>query len=104
MVYEMIAQLRRRLLALQRPPGIGDGPGSLPLGISPIDAVLGGGLMRGALHEIAAWGEAHITAASGFALGIASLCPALGSGQRSARAHALCRPSTASGKQDRDGG
>jgi hypothetical protein len=32
--------------------------------------VLGGGLARGALHEISAVNEAHVATASGFALGI----------------------------------
>jgi protein ImuA len=68
----MIAQLRQSLRALQKPAGIADGPGALPLGITTIDLALGGGLARGALHEIAAAGEAHATAAAGFALGLAS--------------------------------
>jgi protein ImuA len=68
----MIEQLRQRLQALQRSPEIEDGPGALPLGIAVIDAALGGGLARGALHEIAAAGEAHLAAAAGFALGLAS--------------------------------
>jgi protein ImuA len=67
----MNAELRQPLLALQKAPGIEDGPRILPLGISSIDTVLGGGLMRGALHEIAAPGEAHLAAAAGFALGMA---------------------------------
>lgn len=67
----MIAQLRQRLLALQRAPGIKHGPGTQPLRIPAIDAVLGGGFIRGALHEIAAAGEAHLPAAAGFALGVA---------------------------------
>jgi protein ImuA len=68
----MLERLRRRLRALEKPAGIGDGPGTLPLGIAAIDAALGGGLTRGALHEIAAPGEAHLAAASGFALGLAA--------------------------------
>jgi len=68
----MIEQLRRRLQALQKPAGIGDGPGVLPLGIDTIDAALGGGLTRGALHEIAAPSEAHLAAATGFVLGLAA--------------------------------
>jgi protein ImuA len=67
----MLEQLRQRLQALQKPAGIGDDPGTLPLGIRAIDAALGGGLARGALHEIAAPGEAHLAAATGFALGLA---------------------------------
>jgi protein ImuA len=72
----MIALLRQRLLALQRAPGLKEGPGTLPLGISAIDAVLGGGLLRGALHEITAPGEAHLAAVTGFALGLTALSAA----------------------------
>ena len=71
----MIAQLRQRLQALQRAPRIQDGSGVLPFGIAAIDTMLGGGLMRGALHEIAASAEAHSAAATGFALGLSSSCP-----------------------------
>jgi protein ImuA len=67
----MIEQLRQRVLALQKVPGIIDGPGILPLGIPAIDAALGGGFLCGALHEISATGEAHFSAAAGFALGVA---------------------------------
>ena len=70
---KMIDQLRQRLQALQRAAGLEDVPGSLPLGIVPLDTALGGGLMRGALHEIAAPSEAHLAAATGFALGVAAL-------------------------------
>jgi protein ImuA len=69
----MIEQLRQRLRALQRTTGIHGDPGVLPLGIAEIDGVLGGGLARGALHEIAAASEAHLTAATGFALAVSSL-------------------------------
>ena len=68
----MIEQLRQRLQALQKPAGIEDGPAVLPLGIAAIDEALGGGLARGALHEIAAASEAHLAAATGFALGLAA--------------------------------
>ncbi len=44
----------------------------MPLGIGTIDEALGGGLARGALHEIAALGEAHLAAATGFVLGLAA--------------------------------
>lgn len=66
----MITELRR-LLVLQQRPGLENRSGPLPLGIPAIDEVLGGGLLRGALHEIAAPGESHIAAAAGFALGLA---------------------------------
>jgi protein ImuA len=73
----MIEQLRQRLQilqrqALQRTAGIEGDPGALPLGIAAIDEALGGGLARGALHEIAAPGEAHLAAATGFVLGLVS--------------------------------
>ena len=70
----MIEQLRQRLQALQRTAEIEDDPGALPLGIAAIDAALGGGLTRGALHEIAAPSEAHLAAATGFVVGLVSSC------------------------------
>lgn len=69
----MTAQLHRHLLKLHKAAKIENGPGLLPLDITEIDMALGGELMRGALHEIAAAGEAHLAAVTGFALGIASL-------------------------------
>jgi len=71
----MDEQLRQRLLTLQKIPRMVGRPGLLPLGIPAIDKVLGGGLMRGALHEIAAAGEIHLPAAAGFALGLAVSAP-----------------------------
>ena len=68
----MLEQLRQRLQALQKTAGIADGARVLPLGVAAIDAALGGGLARGALHEIAAVSEAHLAAATGFALALAA--------------------------------
>ena len=68
----MLDELRQRVRALQKPAGLEDDPGVLPFGIAAIDAALGGGLARGALHEIAAPGEAHLAAATGFVLGLVS--------------------------------
>jgi protein ImuA len=68
----MIEQLRQRLQALQKSAGIEDGPVVLPLGIGTIDDVLDGGLACGALHEIAAASESHLSAATGFVLGLAA--------------------------------
>jgi protein ImuA len=65
----MLATLRQTIAALERPPGF-EHPGHRPLGIRAIDALLGGGIARGALHEVAAASPAHIAAATGFALGI----------------------------------
>jgi protein ImuA len=69
----MIEELRQHLRRLEKPRGFVDGPDALPLGAPQVDAILGGGLMRGALHEVAAAGEAHMTAATGFAAGVACL-------------------------------
>src|SRR5215510_13387021 len=69
----MITELRQRLLGLQRTSRIAGGPDPLLFGIPAIDKVLGGGLLRGALHEIAAPSEAHVPAAAGFAFGVATL-------------------------------
>jgi protein ImuA len=69
----MLNELRQHLQALQRTTGIDGDPGALPLGLPAVDSVLGGGLLRGALHEIAAVSEAHLAAATGFTLALASL-------------------------------
>jgi protein ImuA len=68
----MLDELRQQLKALEKPAGLENGPPALPFGIAAIDSVLGGGLARGALHEIAAPGEAHLTAATAFVLGLAA--------------------------------
>jgi protein ImuA len=66
----MIDALRQHLQRLQKPAGLDGQARPLPLGIATIDTTLGGGLARGALHEIAAAGEAHVAVAAGFALGL----------------------------------
>jgi protein ImuA len=45
--------------------------GSVSFGVAGLDAALGGGLARGALHEIAATRESDIPAATGFGLALA---------------------------------
>lgn len=45
---------------------------SLPLGVSAIDDALGGGLARGALHEIAPTAPIHFASAYGFSLSLAA--------------------------------
>ena len=47
---------------------------SFPLGVSEIDAVLGGGLAGAALHELSA-APLHLGAAAGFALTLAVVAP-----------------------------
>src|SRR3569833_3667853 len=81
----MLAELRQHLARLQKPAGLVDGPAMLPLGIPAVDEVLGGGLARGALHEIAALSEAHLPASTGFALGLAALTPLSFRGARETR-------------------
>lgn len=69
----MLEELRQRLRAMERPPGLEDDPGVVPLGLSVIDDVLGGGLARGALHEVAGLSEAHSPNTAGFAAAVAGL-------------------------------
>jgi protein ImuA len=52
--------------------------GAVSFGVADLDAALGGGLARGALHEIAATRESDMPAATGFGLALAFLA---GSGQ-----------------------
>jgi protein ImuA len=61
---QTIARMQAPAVALAPPP-------PCPLGIAEIDQALGGGLAGGTLHEIAACSEQHLTAATGFALGVA---------------------------------
>ena len=65
----MVARLRTAL-ALDLPQSAGGD--AIGFGIRSLDAALGGGLVLGALHEVAAVREAEIPAASGFALILAA--------------------------------
>jgi len=69
--------LRRTIARIEAPAAALDAPGDIPLGVADVDRALGGGLARAALHEIAASGEAHIAAATGFALGLAAQSQAI---------------------------
>ncbi len=66
----MIEHLRSTIARMERPPGFEE-PGLRPFGLASLDTVLGGGLARGALHEVSAVSEAHVTPAAGFILGVA---------------------------------
>src|SRR5436305_1613594 len=46
---------------------------ALTLGVAEVDAALGGGLTRAALHELSATASLHLGAAAGFALTLALL-------------------------------
>jgi protein ImuA len=59
--------LRQTIERLARPAV---DPGSLPFGEAEVDRTLGGGLMRGALHEVAPAAEGDAPAAGGFCVGI----------------------------------
>jgi protein ImuA len=56
---------------MQAPATALDAPKDHPFGVPDIDRVLGGGLARGALHELAAAGETHLAATTGVALRLA---------------------------------
>jgi protein ImuA len=68
----LIDRLRRKLSAAETATGLVGCTAPLTLGIPAIDATLGGGLGRGALHEIAAVRESETAAATGFALALAA--------------------------------
>jgi protein ImuA len=68
----LIDRLRRKLSATEAATGLAGCTAPLTLGIPAIDGTLGGGLGRGALHEIAAVRESEIAAATGFALALAA--------------------------------
>jgi protein ImuA len=61
------ASLRIAIERLARPSA---DPGSLSLGEAEVDRTLGGGLMRGALHEVAPEIEGDAAAAGGFCAGV----------------------------------
>jgi len=64
----VLAYLRRALVSKSGSESLA----LVPLGVAPVDGVLGGGLEGGILHEIAAAREAEIAAACGFALLLAA--------------------------------
>ena len=67
---DALARLRQRMENTQ--PYQSD-KASLPLGLRGVDALLGGGLARRALHEITPAAPIHLGAATGFALALAVL-------------------------------
>ena len=66
----VLAALRRAIRTIEGMAGAAE-TGAIPVGIAAIDEILGGGLARGNLHEIAAAGESGMAAATGFALALA---------------------------------
>src|SRR2546422_8814183 len=65
-------ELLRQQLRAAEARSFGEGGALLALGIPAIDEALGGGLIRGVLHEIAAAREPESAAATGFALALAA--------------------------------
>jgi protein ImuA len=63
---EAIAKIERRTVASEQSPAL------LSFEIAEIDQALGGGLPACALHEVAAWRESELAAASGFACAVAA--------------------------------
>jgi protein ImuA len=70
---EVVGALRQTLRRLETVALENEAP--LPFAIPDIDLALGGGLARGALHELSAPREPEIAAVTGFALGLAGLLP-----------------------------
>ena len=69
-----LQHLRQSLAALDPSLGPGFGPEERLIGLGmPIDATLSGGLVCGALHELAPAAPIHLAASSGFALALAAL-------------------------------
>lgn len=68
----------RLIERLQRPPQVAP-RNAITLGADSVDAVLGGGLARGALHEVFAAGQADVAVATGF-VALLALCATLRSG------------------------
>jgi len=66
---QTLSQLRRSLAALTGAPAAA--AARVTLGLAGLDAGLGGGLLRAALHEVLAPGTADLPAATGFAVGVA---------------------------------
>src|SRR5258705_3377186 len=76
-----LSHLRQALATLDKDKGFSlVDEETLPLGLPPIDAALGGGLACAALHELAPAAPAHFGAAAGFALALAALRIAGGKG------------------------
>jgi len=63
---DQFAALRRKIARIEGSPALA-GPGSVPLGHADADAVLGGGLARGRLHELFALDAADASSGAGFA-------------------------------------
>ncbi|BBK31392.1 hypothetical protein STHU_20260 [Allostella humosa] len=96
--------LRRSLAGWTRPPAIG-GNGLVALGAASVDAWLGGGIPRAALHEVFAERTADVAAATGFALAIALRSGAPAAGTLTGKGEGAADPVGAAGlRRGRGGG
>ena len=84
-----IEQLRQQLRAAET-TSFGEGGALLALGIPAIDEALGGGLIRGVLHEIAAAREPESAAATGFALALAARTASLRGAPKACERNGAC--------------
>lgn len=71
-----LSRLRQSLASIEKSCGFSEDAGVLPLGLPALDAALGGGLARAALHEFAPAGPAQRGAAAGFSFAIMALAVA----------------------------
>lgn len=67
-----VKNLKRQVVLLEAETAFRDPQGNRTLGIEVADAMLGGGLALGALHEVAPVAPFHLGAATGFALALAA--------------------------------
>ena len=79
-----LKELRQAVASIEKHWGFPEDPGMLKLGLPEVDAALGGGLVRAAVHELAPARPAQFGAAAGFTCAIMALAMA----QRDARGRA----------------
>jgi protein ImuA len=72
---DVVQALRQTLRRLEQ-AGLETEAAPLAFGIPELDVVLGGGLVRGTLHELAAPRESAVAAPTGFAFALAAMLPA----------------------------
>jgi protein ImuA len=77
-----LTRLREEVAALARGPGNKPDVAPLPFGLPELDRILGGGLLRGALHEVTPAAEGDATKAAGFSAAL--IAHALSGGKKPA--------------------
>ncbi len=71
-----LSQLRQAVASIEKHWGFPEDPGVLPLGLPALDAALGGGLARAAVHELAPGAAGAVRRRGGFAFAIMALAMA----------------------------